>query len=56
MALISLQVCVVSIPDLGKQNQRLRVADSTFRLIFKVGRDVLFEQFEPVHDVALRGA
>jgi len=39
----------------GVTNSRLRVADSTFGLIFKVGRDIPFEQFEPVHDVALQG-
>ena len=56
MALISLWVRIVSIHDLVKQNQHLRVADSTFGLVFEVGRDVLLKQFEPIHDVALRGA
>lgn len=47
---------IVSIPNPGQRNQRLRVTDSTLCLIFKVGGYVPLEKFKPIYDIALRDA
>lgn len=54
MALISLQVRIVRIPDQDPQIQFIRVADGAFGLVFEVGRNVFLEQLKSINDVGLR--